>query len=355
MGKKSKGRSAERITKEESIEIENTLFLEVVRMAEQAAIAASRAKITDELIIKGPSVVKEASLDAMQEVCDKLNVEGKVVVVESGNHENLILSVGQKIGRAVKDSWRVDVAVDAIDGPAFTVDEHPFTPREVNNLVTSVAMSEKGGLLRVPDVCMEKLIVGPASVGKVDLCWPVDPNLRAIAKSLNQKVEDLTVAVLGYNYSIDIAREVREAGASVRFFDGDVLGALLAAVRGTDVHAVMGFGGAGRGVIAAAALKCLGGEIQARFLPRNDKDKSKLKAVDASADTIYTTNDLVPGEGIIFAMTGVTDGVILKGVRLFPDQAKTHTLSRAYQTKVVCFSKGIHSLKGRTRAIVEIQ
>jgi fructose-1,6-bisphosphatase II len=347
MAKKSKGRSAERVTKEEAVEIENSLLLEAVRITEQAAIAASQAIVTDELIIYGSSVVREASIDAMRAVLDELNLDGKVVIGESGNHKNVMLGVGQKVGKAVSGAWKVDVAVDAVDGP-------DFTNSRVNNLVVAVALSEAGGLFKTPDVVMEKLIVGPASAGRVDLRWPADANLRVIAESLNQKVEDLTVAILDGDSHVDIVREVIKAGASVMYLDGDISRALMAAVRGTNVHAVMGSGSAGRGIIAAAALKCLGGEIQARFCPRSYEDMNKLKAIGANSDTIYTTNDLALGTGIVFAMTGITDGVILRGVRLSPDQAKTHTLSMAHQTKVVRFSKGIHSLKRRTRVLVNI-
>ena len=202
---------------------------------------------------------------------------------------------------------------------------------------------------------MEKLIVGPPAAGKVDLTWPVAANLSAVAQSIDRAVEDLTIVILDRPRHEDLLKRVREAGARVKLIgDGDVIAALAAAVRGTNVHAVMGIGGAPEGVLAAAAVKCLGGEIQGRFKPRNDKERERLEAMGASAERVYSTQDLAPGENIVFSATGITDGDILKGVRFFKNGARTHTVSMGYQSRVLRFSDAVHLLGDGARVTVQI-
>ena len=179
--------------------------------------------------------------------------------------------------------------------------------------------------------------------------------MSAIAQSIDRAVEDLTIVILDRPRHEDLLRQVREAGARVKLIgDGDVIAALAAAVRGTNVHAVMGVGGAPEGVLAAAAVKCLGGEIQGRFRPRNDGERERLEAMGASAERVYSTQDLAPGENIVFSATGITDGDILKGVRFFKNGARTHTVSMGYQSRVLRFSDAVHLLGDGARVTVQI-
>jgi fructose-1,6-bisphosphatase II len=202
---------------------------------------------------------------------------------------------------------------------------------------------------------MEKLIVGPPAAGKVDLTWPVAANLRGIAMSLDRDVQDLTVTILDRERHTNLIKQVRDAGARVKLIgDGDVIAALAAAVRGTNVHAVMGTGGAPEGVLAAAAMKCLGGEIQGRFRPRNEEEKKRLEAMGANDQKVYTTNELAPGKSIVFAATGITDGDLLRGVKFFKDGARTHTISMGYKTRVVRFSDAVHLLGSSARVNIQI-
>ena len=247
------------------------------------------------------------------------------------------------MGRGGEGAWPVDIAVDPVEGTGITA-------RMVSNSVAVIALAEKGGLFQAPDTYMEKLIVGPPAAGKVDLTWPVAANLSAIAQSLDRAVEDLTIVILDRPRHEDLLKRVREAGARVKLIgDGDVIAALAAAVRGTNVHAVMGIGGAPEGVLAAAAVKCLGGEIQGRFKPRNDKERERLEAMGASAERVYSTQDLAPGENIVFSATGITDGDILKRRALFQKRrADAHRFDGLSVAGAALFGRG--AFVGRRRA-----
>jgi fructose-1,6-bisphosphatase II len=324
-------------------DMERALVLDTVRVTEQAAIAASRAAG------KGDSdLVDQAGTDAMRKVLNELDIDGEIVIGEGERDEAPMLFIGERVGHPGEGRWPVDIAVDPVEGTSITA-------RMVNNSVAVIALSEKGGLFQAPDTYMEKLIVGPPAAGKVDLTWPAAANLRAVAMSLDRATEDLTVVILDRPRHEQLIKEVRAAGVRVKLIgDGDVIAALSAAVRGTNVHAVMGIGGAPEGVLAAAALKCLGGEIQARFKPRNEAELSRLEAMGASPDRVYGTNDLAPGEHIVFSATGITDGDLLRGVKFFKNGARTHTVSMGYHTRVVRFSDAVHLLGDGARVHVQI-
>ncbi len=332
-----------RLKANQAQEMERALVLETVRVTEQAAIAASR------LAGKGDStIVDQAGTDAMRQVLNELEIDGEVVIGEGEMDEAPMLYIGEKVGKAGPNSWKVDIAVDPVEGTTITA-------RMVNNAVAVIALSEKGGLFQAPDTYMEKLIVGPPAAGKVHLTWPVAANLHGIAMSLDRDVKDLTVTILDRPRHEDLIKQVRDAGARVKLIgDGDVIAALAAAVRGTNVHAVMGTGGAPEGVLAAAAMKCLGGEIQGRFRPRNEEEKKRLESMGANDQKVYTTQELAPGQSIVFAATGITDGDLLRGVKFFKDGARTHTISMGYKTRIVRFSDAVHLLGSSARVNVHI-
>ncbi len=325
------------------MDIERALVLDLVRVTEQAALAASRVSG------KGDSeLVDQAGVDAIRRTLGELDIDGEVVIGEGERDEAPMLYIGEKVGKGGPDAWPVDIAVDPVEGTNTAA-------RMVNNSVAVIALAEKGGLFRAPDTYMEKLIVGPPAAGKVDLTWPVAANLRAVAMSLDRAIEDLTVVILDRPRHAELLKQVRAAGARVKLIgDGDVIAALAAAVRGTGVHAVMGTGGAPEGVLAAAALKCLGGEIQGRFKPRNAEEKERLEAKGGSAERVYRTEELAPGENIVFSATGITDGDILKGVRFFKNGARTHTVSMGYQSRVLRFSDSIHLLAAGARVVLQV-
>ncbi len=326
-----------------NVDMERLLVLDMVRVTEQAAIAASR------VAGKGDSdLVDQAGTDAMRRVLNELDIAGKIVIGEGERDEAPMLYIGEKLGQRHPDSWSVDIAVDPVEGTGIAA-------RMVNNAVAVIALAETGGLFQAPDTYMEKLIVGPPAAGKVDLTWPVAANLSSVAMSLDRTTEDLTVVILDRDRHAELIRDVRKAGARVKLIgDGDVIAALSAAVRGTNVHAVMGIGGAPEGVLAAAALKCLGGEIQGRFKPRNDAEKERLESMGASAETVYKTNDLAPGKNIVFSATGITDGDILKGVKFFKKGARTHSITMGYQSRVLRFSDAVHLMGDDARVTIQV-
>lgn len=325
------------------MDMERALVLDTVRVTEQAAIAASR------VAGKGDSdLVDQAGVDAMRRILNELDIDGEIVIGEGERDEAPMLYIGEKVGLARENSWPVDIAVDPVEGTGITA-------RMVNNSVAVIALAEKGGLFKAPDTYMEKLIVGPPAEGKVNLAWPVAANLQNIALSIDRRVADLTVTILDRERHTDLIQEVRAAGARVKLIgDGDVIAALSSAIRGTNVHAVMGTGGAPEGVLAAAAMKCLGGEIQGRFKPRNDGELERLKKMGANTEKIYTTNELAPGKSIVFSATGITDGDLLKGVKFFKDGARTHTISLGYKAQVVRFSEAIHLFREGARVHISI-
>lgn len=235
-----------------------------------------------------------------------------------------MLFIGEKVGLAQRQPGQrfpgVDIAVDPLEGTNLCATGAP-------NAIAVLAASEHGGLLHAPDLYMEKLVVGPSSKHAVHLDAPVADNLRAIARCLDRTVEDLTVVVLERPRHEDLIRQIRAAGARIRLIgDGDLSAGIAAAVVGSGVHAVMGTGGAPEGVLTAAAMRCLNGEIFARLVVRTPDDEARCRAMGADPTRIYTSADLASGQQIIFAATGVTDGTLLKGVRFFGDGVRTHSL-----------------------------
>ena len=210
--------------------------------------------------------------------------------------------------------------------------------------ITVLAAAESGGLVHAPDTYMEKLCVGPIAAGKVDIRQPAADNVRAIAAALGRKTSDITVVILDRPRHVALIDEVRGAGARIKLIsDGDLSAAISCAVSGTGVHAVMGIGGAPEGVITAAALRCLGGEIQARFRYRSDDERERgTRMGHGDEDRVYQTEELASGETLVFAATGVTAGDLLEGVRFFGGGARTHTVVMAYQSKQVRFIDTVH-------------
>jgi fructose-1,6-bisphosphatase class II len=236
----------------------------------------------------------------------------------------------------------------------------------LNNAIAVLAASERGGLLNAPDIYMDKIVVGPSARGAIDIDAPIKDNLKAIARRLNRDVDDLTIIVLDRSRHKQIINEIREAGARIRLIsDGDLSAGISAAVAGTNIHALIGIGGAPEGVLTAAALKCLNGEIQARLVfdpEKLDVDASKVPSKElvmarmnemgiADPDKIYDTNDLAPGKKIIFAATGVTDGALMRGVRFFGAGKRTHSLVMTTETKTIRFVDAVH-VEGGPDAVI---
>jgi len=293
--------------------MEKQLILQLSHATEVASVSASRAAgFGDKNKADG------AAVKAMRNFFKEVDFKGRVVIGEGEKDKAPMLFIGEKLG--TRKGPEVDIAVDPLENTNATASLGP-------RAIAVLAASEKGGLFHAPDMYMNKLIVGPEAVGKVDIDAPVKKNLKVIAESLRRDIKDLVVVVLDRSRHEDLIADIRKAGARVKLIsDGDLMPGVAVAMRGSGVHAVMGIGAAPEGVITAAALRCLKGEIQARFWPKNEKEKKRLEKMGGKADKVYTTKDLASGKEIIFCATGVTDGEVLKGVRFFGGGARTHSL-----------------------------
>jgi len=330
---------------------ERELSLDFLRVCEAAAIAAARTmgqgdrKYSDHVAV-----------EAMREVMDTVPMRGRVVIGEGERDEAPMLYIGEEVGGGFSGGEgagfcpEVDIAVDPLEGTNLCA-------LGANNAIAVLAAAERGGLLNAPDIYMDKIVVGPSSRGVVDIDAPVKDNLKNIARRLGRDIEDLTVIALDRSRHKKLIADIREAGARIRLIsDGDLSAGISAAVAGTNIHALIGIGAAPEGVITAAAMKCLNGEIQARLVfdpDRLDVDKkkvpSKVKVLERlesmgirDPNKVYDTDDLAPGKKIIFAATGVTDGALLKGVRFFGAGKRTHSLVMTTESRHIRFVDTLH-------------
>jgi fructose-1,6-bisphosphatase II len=315
--------------------MEQLLALEMIRVTEAAAIESAR--------FMGRGAHDEAdaaATEAMRRTMDEIDFAGRIVIGEGERDEAPMLYIGERVGRTGAeraDAPAVDIAVDPLEGTNLVAHGQA-------GAITVLAASEAGGLTHAPDTYMEKLCVGPVVAGKVDIRETATENLGRIAEALKRKVSDITVVILERPRHDDLIAEVRVAGARIKLIgDGDLSAAISCAVSGTGIHAVMGIGGAPEGVLTAAALRCLGGEIQARFRYRSPEERKRGARMGHGDETrVYRTEDLASGENLVFAATGVTAGDLLQGVRFFGGGARTHSLVMAYQTKQVRFVDTVH-------------
>lgn len=302
--------------------MEQTLALSLSHATEVGAIAAARAAGYG-----NKNGADDAAVKAIRSYLNEVEFSGRIIIGEGERDEAPMLYIGEKIGSGV--GKEVDIAIDPLENTNATAN---LGPRAISVL----AASEKGGLFHAPDMYMEKLIVPPEAAGKVSLDDPVKKTLKTLAKVLDRDIDDLTITVLDRDRHEELIANIREAGARVKLIpDGDLLPGIAACMRGTGIHAVMGIGAAPEGVITAAALRCIKGEMQARFWPKNKEEEIRLQKMGGKLKKIYTHEDLAGGKNIVFCATGVTNGDILKGVRFFGDGARTHSLVMTNQSNKV--------------------
>lgn len=316
--------------------MEEQLSLEFLRVVENAAIASART-----MGFGDGRKADEAAVEAMRRTMDQVQMDGTIVIGEGERDKAPMLYIGEKVGLATHAPKAlfpvVDIAVDPLEGTNLCATGAP-------NAIVVLAASEKGGLLHAPDLYMEKIVIGPACKGAVDLDAPVADNLRAVAKRLDRDVEDLVVIVLDRPRHEKLIEEIRAAGARIRLIsDGDLSAGISAAVVGTGVHMVMGTGGAPEGVLTAAALRCLNGQILARLVVSKPEHHERLARMGVKdPKRIYATEDLAPGKKMIFACSGVTDGNLLKGVRFFGDGVRTSSMILTLDDRQVRFIESVH-------------
>ena len=298
--------------------MDSDLSLDFLRVVEQAAIACAQTMGQGD-----PHKADQVAVEAMRREMDSVPIDGTIVIGEGERDEAPMLFIGEKVGLANRGGDgrtypQVDIAVDPLEGTNLCATGAP-------NALAVLAASERGGLLHAPDLYMEKLVVGPSSKDVVDLDAPVRFNLRAISQALGRRVKDLVIVVLDRPRHEELIEEIRSTGARIRLIgDGDLSAGIAAAVIGSGVHAVMGIGGAPEGVLTAAAMRCLNGEIFARLVVRNPEHEERCRTMGITdLKKIYRSKDLASGERIIFAAAGVTEGTLMRGVRFFGDGTRT--------------------------------
>jgi fructose-1,6-bisphosphatase II len=309
------------------------LSLEVLRVVEDAAIASART-----MGMGDPNTSDQSAVESMRRCLDTIPIDGTIVIGEGERDSAPMLYIGEKVGSTNNsEPISVDIAVDPLEGTNLCATGGA-------GAITVLAASEHGGLLHAPDCYMEKIIVGPACKGAVDIDAPVKQNLKAIARRLLRGVDDLVVVVLDRPRHQKLVNDIREAGARIRLIsDGDLSAGIAAAVAGTGVHAVMGSGGAPEGVLTAAALRCLNGEILARLVIKDEAQRERMQQMGIrDCNKIYDTQELAPGRTLIFAACGVTDGNLLQGVRFSADGAHTHAIVMTSHPARVRFIETTH-------------
>lgn len=316
--------------------MEGRLSLEFLRVVENAAMAAART-----MGFGDRHRADEVAVEAMRKTMDQVEMDGTIVIGEGERDEAPMLYIGEKVGlstHAPKALFpQVDIAVDPLEGTNLCATGAP-------NAIAVLAASERGGLLHAPDLYMEKIVVGPQCKGAVELDAPAADNLKAVARRLDRDVEDLVVMVLDRPRHEKLVEEIRKVGARIRLIgDGDLSAGISAAVVGTGVHMVMGTGGAPEGVLTAAALRCLNGQILARLVVSKPEHEERLEKMGVKdPNRIYDTMDLAPGKKMIFACTGVTDGNLLKGVRFFGEGVRTSSMILTLDERQVRFIDSVH-------------
>jgi fructose-1,6-bisphosphatase II len=319
--------------------MERSLTMELVRVTEAAALASAR------WMGRGNKDAADgAATTAMRDVFDTIPMKGTVVIGEGEMDEAPMLYIGEKLGTGFGP--RVDVAVDPLEGTNILASGGW-------NALAVVAIADHGNLLHAPDMYMDKIAVGPEAVGLVDINASVLDNIKAVARAKNKDISDIVATVMDRPRHEHIIAQLREAGARIKLInDGDVAGAINTAFGHTGVDILFGSGGAPEGVLAAVALKCLGGEIQGKLLPQDDAELERCKKMGLDVNKILLMEDLVKGDDAIFAATGITDGELLKGVQFTGSHGSTHSLVMRAKSGTVRFVDGRHYLNKKPNLVL---
>jgi len=309
--------------------MDRNLALELVRVTEAAALACGR------WVGKGEkNAADEAATNAMRRTLDSLGINGTVVIGEGEMDEAPMLYIGEKVGNC--SGANVDIAVDPLEGTNLC-------SKGINGSIATIALAPQGGFLHAPDMYMEKIVVGPSARGAINIDASPTENLKRVAEAKACYVEDLTIVILDRPRHDKIVNEIRKAGARIHLIsDGDVAPAIAAAVTGSGVDMMMGIGGAPEGVLAAAALKCMGGDMQGRlvFMTQEERDRALGMGI-SDFGKVYNCEEMAGGD-VVFAATGVTNGELLKGVRYYSGGAETHSIVMRSKSRTVRFIEAQH-------------
>ena len=309
--------------------MDRTLSLEFARVVEAAALRSGR------LLGRGQKDEADGlAVDAMRQAFDSVRISGTVVIGEGEIDEAPMLYIGEHVGAGGPE---VDIAVDPIEGTNLIA-------KGQNGAIAVMAIAEKGGLLHAPDMYMEKICVGPRGAGAIDITKSLTENIKNVAAKMDRKVEEINLVMLDRERHYGLMQEARDLGARIMLIsDGDVNPAMECCIEGSGVHMVVGTGGAPEGVLAAAALKCAGGDMQARLKPETDEEIRRCHEMGiADVNQVLTLDDLVKSDDVIFAATAITRGNLLNPIQYFPGGARTHTIVMRSKTGTVRFLDTIH-------------
>jgi fructose-1,6-bisphosphatase II len=306
--------------------------LDFVKVTEAAALSASRWMGRGER-----DEADQAAVERMRETLNEMDIRGTIVIGEGERDEAPMLYIGEKVGRG---GIEVDIAVDPVEGTNLVANGLP-------NSIAVLAVTARGGLLNAPDTYMAKLAVGPKAAPYVHIDASVADNLQVVANALERPIGDVTVVILDRPRHKELIEEVRAAGAKIKLIsDGDVDAAIATAIDGTGIQVAYGTGGAPEGVLAAAALKCMGGGFMGRLKPRNEEEIRRAKEMGFDdVDKVLTMDDLVKTDDVTFVATGITDGDLVHGVRFFGNGARTHSIIMNSQSRTVRFVETVHQLR----------
>ncbi|HCV53456.1 MAG TPA: class II fructose-bisphosphatase [Exiguobacterium sp.] len=321
--------------------MERSLSMELVRVTEAAALASAR------WMGKGlKNEADDAATSAMRDVFDTIPMKGTVVIGEGEMDEAPMLYIGEKLGNGYGP--RLDVAVDPLEGTNIVA-------KGTWGALAVLAVADAGDLLHAPDMYMDKIAVGPEAAGHISLDATIEENIAAVAKAKNKEIEDVVVSILDRERHEEIIQRIRATGARIRLIgDGDVAGAINTAFPHTGIDILLGSGGAPEGVLAAVALKCLGGELQGRLLPADDAEIERCKKMGIEDPSkILMMDDLVAGDDCSFAATGVTDSELMKGVQFTAQGGQTHSVVMRAKSGTVRFVEGIHSFKKKPKLVIK--
>lgn len=317
--------------------MDRNLALELVRVTEAAALVSSQ------FMGKGDKNGADgAAVEAMRKVFESVKISGEVVIGEGELDEAPMLYIGEKVGMNTEDSMEVDIAVDPLDGTTLIAKGLP-------NAISVIAMGSKGSLLNAPDTYMKKIVVGPKAKGAIDLTKTPEENIISVAKALGKKTSQMTISVQDRERHNDIIEAARKLGSRIQMFsDGDVATGIATCFEDTGIDMMMGIGGGPEGVILAAAIKCMGGDMQGQIYPLSDQERSRCYEMglsDSDIDKVLLIDDLAKGDNLFFAATGITEGYLLEGVKNIDDnKAKTQSVVMRAKTGTIRFVDAIHSL-----------
>lgn len=309
--------------------MDRTLSLEFARVVEAAALRSGR------LLGRGQKDAADGlAVDAMRQAFDSVRISGTVVIGEGEIDEAPMLYIGEHVGAGGPE---VDIAVDPIEGTNLIA-------KGQNGAIAVMAIAEKGGLLHAPDMYMEKLCVGPRGAGAIDITKSLTENIKNVAAKMNRNVDEITLVMLDRERHHGLMKEARDLGARIMLIsDGDVNPAMECCIEGSGVHMVVGTGGAPEGVLAAAALKCVGGDMQARLKPETEEEIRRCHEMGiADVNQVLTLDDLVRTDDVIFAATAITRGNLLNAIQYFPGGVRTHTIVMRSKTGTVRFLDTVH-------------